>query len=143
MDVMKWLCGSILYRSVIRFINDILVYYKIMEHNEKNLWEVLETLWRDRLYAKFSKCDYWFHKVQFLGHIVNMKGILVDPTKIKELMPWEVPRTPFEVRSLLRLAGYYQRFIRDFSKIVVPLTQLTKNDILSGGGLSSKHHSRP
>ena len=82
-----------------------------MEQNEEHLWEVLETLRRDRLYDKFSKCDFWLHKVKCLGRIVNQKGILVDSTKIEEVMQWEVPRTPFEVRTFLRLGGYYRRFI--------------------------------
>ncbi|KAL7605793.1 uncharacterized protein LOC128133539 [Lactuca sativa] len=83
----------------------------------------------ESLDAKFSKCGFWLRQVQFLGHIVNQKGILVDPVKIKAVMQWEVPRSPSEIWGFLGLAGYYRRFIQDFSKIVVPLIQLTKKNV--------------
>ena len=77
---------------------------------------------RERLFAKFSKCEFWLREVQFLGHLVNQKGILVDPAKIKAVMQWEVPRSPSEIQIFLGLAGYYRRFMQDFSKIAVSLT---------------------
>ena len=72
--------------------------------------------------------------MQFLGHLVNQKGILVDPAKIEAVMSWEVPKSPSEIRSFLGLAGYYRRFIRDFSKIVVPLTRLTRKGVVFSWG---------
>ncbi|CAH1431388.1 unnamed protein product [Lactuca virosa] len=103
---------------------------KTQEQHEEHLREVLETLRRERLFAKFSKCEFWLREVQFLGHLVNQKGILVDPAKIEAVMQWEVPRSPSEIRSFLGLAGYYRRFIQDFSKIAVPLTRLTKKSVV-------------
>ena len=88
----------------------------------------------ERLYAKFSKCDFWLREVQFLGHLDNQKGILVDPVKIEVLMSWEVPKSPSEIRCFLGLVGYYRRFIRDFSKIVVPLTRLTQKGVVFSWG---------
>ena len=82
----------------------------------------------EQLYAKFSKCEFWLKEVQFLGHIVNDKGIHVDPAKIETVKNWIAPRTPTEVRSFLGLAGYYRRFISNFSKIAVPLTSLTQKE---------------
>ncbi|KAJ9565812.1 LOW QUALITY PROTEIN: hypothetical protein OSB04_001778 [Centaurea solstitialis] len=125
MDLMNRVCRPMLDKSVIVFIDDILIYSKTKEDHVVYLIEVLETLRRERLYAKFSKCDFWLQEVQFLGHLVNREGIKVDPTKIEAVMKWEVPKTPTEIRSFLGLAGYYRRFIQDFSKIVVPLTWLT------------------
>ncbi|KAK1415031.1 hypothetical protein QVD17_30800 [Tagetes erecta] len=95
------------------------------DHAE-HLKKVLETLRQEKLYAKFSKCDFWKREVQFLGHVINEAGVQVDPAKIEAIMKWEVPKTPTEIRSFLGLAGYYRRFIKDFSKIATPMTALTR-----------------
>ncbi|KAJ9553199.1 hypothetical protein OSB04_017244 [Centaurea solstitialis] len=126
MDLMNRVCRPMLDRSVIVFIDDILIYSRTKEEHVAHLREVLEVLRRERLYAKFSKCAFWLQEVQFLGHLVNREGIKVDPAKIEAVMSWEVPKTPSEIRSFLGLAGYYRRFIQDFSRIAVPLTRLTK-----------------
>jgi hypothetical protein len=76
------------------------------------------------LYAKFSKCEFWIKKVPFLGHVVSLEGIAVDPGKVKEVLEWKPSTTVFEVRSFLRLTGYYRRFIPNFSKIAKPITKL-------------------
>ena len=126
MDLMNRVCSPMLDRSVIVFIDDILVYSKTEQEHEQHLREILEILRREKLYAKFSKCDFWLPEVQFLGHVVNKEGIMVDQAKIDAVKRWEVPKTPSEVRSFLGLAGYYRRFIENFSKIALPLTRLTK-----------------
>ena len=111
MDLMNRVCRSMLDWSVIVFIDDILVYSKTQEEHEEHLREVLETLRRESLYAKFSKCEFWLREVQFLGHLVNQNGISVDPAKVEAVMRWEVPKSPSEIRSFLGLARYYRRFI--------------------------------
>nr|GEU39398.1 putative reverse transcriptase domain, ribonuclease H-like domain, aspartic peptidase domain protein [Tanacetum cinerariifolium] len=88
----------------------------------------LGILKKEKLYAKFSKCDFWINIVQFLGHVIDSQGIHIDPPKIKAVKNWASPSTPTEIRQFLRLAGYYQRFIKDFSKIAKSLTELTQKN---------------
>ncbi|KAJ0587246.1 putative nucleotidyltransferase, Ribonuclease H [Helianthus annuus] len=128
MDLMNHVCKPFLDRFVIVFIDDILIYSKSKTEHTQHLRSVLELLQGNRLYAKFSKCEFWLEEVQFLGHIVNSQGIHVDPAKIEVVKSWVTPKSPSDVRSFLGLAGYYRRFIADFSKIVVPLTSLTYKD---------------
>ncbi|KAI3815635.1 hypothetical protein L1987_15312 [Smallanthus sonchifolius] len=125
MDLMNRVCKPYLDKFVIVFIDDILIYSKSKVEHEEHLRLVLDLLKKEKLYAKFSKCEFWLKEVQFLGHIVNEKGIHVDPAKIEAEKNWQAPKTPTEVRTFLGLAGYYRRFIANFSKIAVPLTALT------------------
>jgi hypothetical protein len=129
MDLMNRVCRPFLDKFVIVFIDDILIYSKTEAEHESHLRQVLEKLKEKELYAKFSKCEFWLREVQFLGHIVCKEGIKVDPAKIKAVMNWQSPKNPSEIKSFLGLAGYYRRFIKDFSKIAGPLTKLTRKDV--------------
>ncbi|KAJ0906604.1 putative nucleotidyltransferase, Ribonuclease H [Helianthus annuus] len=126
MDLMNRVCKPYLDKFVIVFIDDILIYSKNQADHEKHLRCILELLQREKLYAKFSKCEFWLREVQFLGHVVSERGIQVDPAKVEAVMNWQEPKTPTEIRSFLGLAGYYRRFIENFSRIAAPLTSLTK-----------------
>jgi len=128
MDLMNRVCKPYLDKFVIVFIDDILIYSKSKTDHEQHLCLILELLKKEKLYAKFSKCEFWLGEVQFLGHVVNRKGIHVDPAKIEAVKTWVAPKTPTEVRSFLGLAGYYRRFISNFSKIAKPLTILTQKN---------------
>jgi hypothetical protein len=115
-------------KFVVVLIDDILIYSKNEEEHAKHLRVVLTCLREYQLYAKFSKCAFWLEEIQFLGHVLSAKGIAVDPSKVKDILEWKSPTTVHQVRSFLGLAGYYRRFILDFSKIVKPITGLLKND---------------
>ncbi|GJT32339.1 putative reverse transcriptase domain-containing protein [Tanacetum coccineum] len=128
MDLMNQVCRSMLDKSIIMFINDILIYSKSAKDHETHLRQVLSMLKQEKLYAKFSKCEFWHREVQFLGHVINNKGIKVDPAKINAIMNWKQPKTPTEIRYFLGLAGYYYRFIQDFAKIASSLTKLTQKN---------------
>ncbi|GJX17350.1 putative reverse transcriptase domain-containing protein [Tanacetum coccineum] len=128
MDLMNHVCKPYLDKFVIVFIDNILIYSKSKEDHEIHLKTILELLKKEKLYAKFSKCEFWLQEVQFLGHVVNKDGIHVDPSKIESVKNWKTPESPTEIRLFVGLAGYYQRFIENFSKIAKPLTQLTQNN---------------
>jgi hypothetical protein len=115
-------------KFVVVFIDDILVYSKNEEEHAQHLRIILTRFREHQLYAKFSKCAFWLEEIQFLGHILSAKGIAVDPIKVKDILEWKPPTTVHQVRSFLGLAGYYRRFILDFSKLVKPITSLLKND---------------
>ncbi|GJT88771.1 putative nucleotidyltransferase, ribonuclease H [Tanacetum coccineum] len=83
---------------------------------------------KEKLFGKFSKCEFWLQEVRFLGHVVNNEGRHVDPSKIVAVKSWKPPKTPTEICSFLGLAGYYRQFIANFSKIAKPLTLLTQKD---------------
>ncbi|KAD4981942.1 hypothetical protein E3N88_18613 [Mikania micrantha] len=128
MDLMNRVCKPYLDKFVIVFIDDILIYSRTREDHEQHLKLVLELLGKEKLYAIFSKCAFWLQEVHFLGHVVNANRIHVDPSKIEAIKNWEAPKTPSEIRQFLGLAGYYRRFIENFSRIAQPLTLLTQKD---------------
>jgi hypothetical protein len=115
-------------KFVVVFIDDILIYSKNEVEHAKHLQIVLTRLREHHLYAKFRKCTFWLEEIQFLGHVLTSKGIVIDPSKVKDILEWKSPTSVHQVRSFLGLAGYYRRFIPDFSKIVKPITGLLKND---------------
>jgi hypothetical protein len=89
---------------------------------------VLQRLQDHQLYVKFSKCEFWINEVPFLGHVISSEGIVVDPGKVQDVLDWMLPKSVHQVRSFLGLAGYYRRFILNFSKISKPITELLKKD---------------
>nr|GEX04495.1 hypothetical protein [Tanacetum cinerariifolium] len=129
MDLMNRVCKPYLDKFVIVFIDDILIYSKSKQEHEEHLKLILELLKKEQLYAKFSKCEFWISKVQFLGHVIDSQGIHVDPTKIESIKDWGSPKTATEIRQFLGLVGYYRRFIEGFSKIARPMTKLTQKKV--------------
>jgi hypothetical protein len=115
-------------RFVVVFIDDILIYSETAEEHEEHQRIVLERLRQQKLYAKFSKCEFWMEKVVFLGHVLSAEGIVVDPSKVESVTKWEQSLNVTDIRSFLGMAGYYRRFIENFSKIAKPMTELLNNN---------------
>jgi len=115
-------------KFVMVFIDDILVYSRNEEEHAEHLRVLLNRLREHQLYAKFSKCEFWLKKEPFLGNVLSEEGISVDSTKVQEVLDWKVPTVVHKVRSFLGLAGYYRRFIPEFSKISKPMTHLLQKD---------------
>ena len=114
---------------VIVFVDDILIYSQSEWEHEHHLRIVLQLLRDHQLYTKFSKYEFWLTEVRFSGHVVSASGVSVDPEKVEVVMSWERPKSVFELRSFLGLAGYYRRFIEDFSRIVAPMTRFSRKEV--------------
>ena len=114
---------------VIVFLDDILVYSRTENEHVEHVKTVLKTLRERKLYAKASKCDFFKNSVDFLGYVVTADGITMDSGKVKAINDWPSPlKNITDVRSFLGLAGYYRRFVKGFSKLASPLTELLKKD---------------
>ena len=113
-------------KFVVVFIDDILIYSKTDEEHVEHLRVVLGRLREHQLYAKFSKCEFWLREVAFLGHVLSENGVAVDPSKVQDVLDWVQPQNVSDIRSFLGLAGYYRRFIENFSKVAKPMTELLK-----------------
>jgi hypothetical protein len=115
-------------KFVIVFVDNILIYSKSEEEHVRHLRVILQRLWDHQLYAKFSKCAFRLKEVPFLGHIIYAEGIAVDPSKVQEVLDWKSLRLVMQIHSFLGLAGYYRRFIPNFSKIAKPMTKLLEKE---------------
>ena len=129
MDLMHRVFQLYLDQFVMVFVDDILIYSQSNEEHEDHLRIILQSFREHRLYAKFSKCKFWLTKVRFLEHVVSASGVSMEPKKVKEVMSWERPKSVFEIRSLLGLAGYYKMFIEDFSQLDAPMTRSTRKRV--------------
>jgi hypothetical protein len=111
-------------KFVVVFIDDILIFSKNEEEHDEHLHLLLQKLRENQLYAKLNKCKFWLKEVSFLDHIISEGGISVDPSKVKDVLSWNTPQNVSDIKSFLDLAGYYRRFIEEFSKISKPMIEL-------------------
>ncbi|GJV26070.1 putative reverse transcriptase domain-containing protein [Tanacetum coccineum] len=128
-DLMNQVCKPYSDKFVIVFIDDILIYLKNKQEHKEHLKLILELLKKEELYAKFSKCEFWIPKIQFLGHVIDRQGIHMDPAKIESIKDVESPKSPIDIRQFLGLAGYYRRFIEGFLKIAKTMTKLPQKKV--------------
>jgi hypothetical protein len=114
---------------VVVYFDDILIYSKSIEEHLEHLRAVFDALRAARLFGNMEKCTFCTQRVSFIGYVVTPHGIEVDSSKIATIPEWPTPTMVTQIRSFLRLAGFYRRFIRDFSSIAAPLHELTKIDV--------------
>jgi hypothetical protein len=129
MYLMNFVFMMELNKFVVVFINDICIYSKNEKELAKHLRIVLQRLRDHKLYAKFSKCEFWLNSVKFFGHTISKDGISIDPSKVLEVLDWKPPKFVHQIRSFLGLVGYYRRFILDLSRIAKPMTELLKKGV--------------
>ena len=129
MDLMHRVFQPNLDQFIIVFVDDILIYSQSEWEHEDHLRIVLQLLRDHELYAKFNKCEFWLTGVRFLGHVVSASGVSVDSKKVEVVMSWERLKSVFEIRSFLGLAGYYKKIIEDFSRLMAPMTRLTRKEV--------------
>ncbi|KAJ9687788.1 hypothetical protein PVL29_016309 [Vitis rotundifolia] len=113
-------------RFVVVYFDDILVYSKNLDEHINHLHCVLAVLRKEKLYANLKKCSFCMDKVVFLGYVVSAKGIEVDEENVKAIKEWPTPKSINEVRSFHGLASFYRRFVKDFSTLAAPLTEIVK-----------------
>ena len=128
---MKWmqqLFHHLLDKSVVVFLDDILIYSKTEEEHQEHLRQVLEILKKNGLYAKAPKCQLFKRSVNFLGHVLDERGLSMERDKVRAIQEWPQPKNRKEILSFLGLAGYYRRFVKNFSQLSLKLTELLKNE---------------
>jgi hypothetical protein len=126
MRLMNYVLRDFIGRFVVVYFDDILIYSKSLQEHEGHLREVLSTLRFEHLFANLKKCDFCTHQVNFLGFVVSSQGLQVDQEKVKAIQEWPTPTNIGHIRSFHGLASFYRRFVKDFSSIASPLTELTK-----------------
>ena len=125
--------GDIHLKECLIYLDDIIIYSQTFEEHLHRLENVFKQLELHGLKLKGSKCEFFKHQVNYLGHVVSDQGIQTDPEKISALKEWPVPSNIKELRSFLGFAGYYRKFVREYAKLVTPL-----NDLLKGHSTSKK-----
>jgi len=129
MRLMNEVLRAFIGRFVVVYFDDILIYSRSLEEHLEHLRAVFTALRDARLFGNLGKCTFCPDRVSFLGYVVTPQGIEVDKAKIEAIESWPQPKTVTQVRSFLGLAGFYRRFVRDFSTIAAPLNELTKKDV--------------
>jgi hypothetical protein len=128
MRMMHDILRPLIDTCVIVFLDDILIYSPAMEQHYKDVSAVFDLLKQHKLYVKMSKCEFFKHELEFLGHIVGKGSVKMCPDKLDAIRTWPVPTNIHDLRSFLGMCGYYRKFVKGFSDIATPLFDLTKKD---------------
>jgi hypothetical protein len=134
MRLMNHVLRSFIGKFVVVYFDDILIYSKTLDDHVLHLREVFIVLKREQLFAKLDKCTFCTDHVVFLGFVVSSKGMQVDEEKVKAIQEWPTPTNAAQVRIFHGLESFYRRFVRDFSTIAAPLTEVMKKNVAFAWG---------
>ena len=126
MRLMNHVLRSLIWKFMVVYADDILVYSKSLEDHAHHVRQVLSIIRKEKLFANLPKCNFAKDKLTFLSFVISSKGIEVDDSKVEAIRNWPTPTNIGQVRSFHGLAGFYRRFVKDFSTIACPLNELTK-----------------
>ena len=126
MTLMDSVLRPYLGKFVIVFLDDILIYSKTEEDHLEHLRLVFDLLREHKLYAKESKCEFLQTEIHYLGHVISAQGVQMDMSKVEAIAHWPHPTNLEELQIFLGLAGFYRKFVRDYAKIAVPMTDQLK-----------------
>ncbi|KAH9716981.1 Endonuclease [Citrus sinensis] len=129
MRLMNHVLHAFIGKFVVVYFDDILIYSKGLDEHIEHLQSVLTVLRKEKLYANLKKCSFCTNQIVFLGYVVSAKGIEVDEEKVKAIKEWPTPKSVSEVRSFHGLASFYRRFVKDFSTLAAPLTEIVKKHV--------------
>jgi len=124
--VMNQILQPFLRKFVLVFLDDILIYSNSLEEHNTHLQLVLQTLQKNQLFLKQSKCSFAQPQLEYLGHIISSKWVAIDPNKIAAMLHWPTPTTFTELRAFLGLTGYYRKFVKGYGVLAKPLTNLLR-----------------
>ena len=126
MTLMNQVFGPYIGKFVVVYFDDILIYSKNEHEHQDHLTQVMLVLERGKLFGNLKKCEFFTPEVTFLGYIVTGEGINADESKVEAIRSWPIPKGIHDVRAFHGLASFYRRFIRDFSTIMAPMTEVIK-----------------
>jgi hypothetical protein len=128
-------------KFMVIYFDDIMIYIKSMDEHIDHLHAVFNALRDAHLFGNLKKCTFCTDRVSFLGYVVTPQGIEVDHAKVKAIHGWPIPKNLLQVWSFLGLAGFYHRFVKDFSTIVAPLNELRKKRVSFSWGTGQENAS--
>jgi hypothetical protein len=120
----------LLRKCVIVFFDDILVYSSSYEDHLQHLQQVFKLLSKDQWLIKSSMCRFAQQSISYLGHVISAQGVSTNPSKVESVLTWPVPQDIKELRSFLRLEGYYRKFVQHYAILAQPLMDLLKKGSL-------------
>ena len=129
MHLMNHVLRAFIGKFVIVYFDDIMIHSKSFDEHPNHIHQVLAVLREEKLYGNIAKCTFCTDRVVFLGFVISADGIQVDEEKVKAIKDWPTPLNVSQVRSFHGLAGFYRRFVKDFSVIAAPLNNLTNKDV--------------